>query len=92
MSAGVVRYLVHGRVQGVGFRWFVRREADRLGLAGYVRNLPDGTVEVVARGEPSELTLLERVLERGPAFAHVDDVEMSYLPHDIELSKFFDIK
>lgn len=92
MPGDVVRYLVHGRVQGVGFRWFVLREADRLGLAGYVRNLPDGSVEVVARGELSELTLLEGALGRGPSFARVDEVEKSDLPHDLHLPKSFDIK
>mgnify|MGYP001550958554 FL=1 len=60
---------IHGRVQGVGFRWFVREEARRLGLSGRVTNLPDGGVEVEAGGEPSSLDRLRRALEVGPSGA-----------------------
>ncbi|CUU35847.1 MAG: acylphosphatase [Fimbriimonadales bacterium] len=67
---------VYGRVQGVGFRWFVQEHATRLGLTGYVRNLPDGSVEVVAEGEESALrTLLEQVLRVGPPGAWVREVD-----------------
>jgi acylphosphatase len=69
------RYHVHGRVQGVGYRYFVMREADRLGVTGYARNLPDGRVEVVAEGPDAALAELEEVLRRGPSFAAVDGVE-----------------
>ena len=51
----VCHYLVKGRVQGVGFRWFVQREAAEIGLRGWVRNTDDGHVEIVAAGEPDEL-------------------------------------
>lgn len=68
-------FLVRGRVQGVGFRWFVRVEARRRGLAGCVRNLPDGSVEVVARGPQSLIAGLETALARGPAGAQVDRLE-----------------
>src|SRR4051794_8262622 len=50
------RYLVHGRVQGVGFRWFVQKQAERLGLKGYTRNLDDGSVEVYAIGSEADLS------------------------------------
>jgi acylphosphatase len=69
------RYLVTGRVQGVGYRYFVLREAERLGLAGFTRNLPDGRVEVVAEGSEEVLGELEARLRRGPSFAGVDGVE-----------------
>ena len=60
------RYLVRGRVQGVGFRWFVLQEAERLGLGGVVRNLRDGSVEVLAEGGPEAMAELERTLRCGP--------------------------
>lgn len=70
---------ISGRVQGVGFRWFVREEARRLGLSGWVTNLPTGEVEVQAGGEPSSLARLRRALEVGPtgaAVAQVADVDV----------------
>lgn len=68
------RYLVSGRVQGVGYRWFAQREAERLRLVGYAANLPDGRVEVVAEGEPPALDELEQSLSRGPRASHVTGV------------------
>jgi acylphosphatase len=65
---------ISGRVQGVGFRWFVREEARRLGLSGWVSNLPDGEVEVRAGGEASSLERLRRALEVGPTGAEVQAV------------------
>jgi acylphosphatase len=66
---------VTGRVQGVGFRWFVREEARRLGLSGWVTNLAGGEVEVAAGGEASSLERLRRALQVGPAGAQVERVE-----------------
>ena len=71
------RFLVRGRVQGVGFRWFVEREAHILQLAGWVRNNPDGTVEVLAQGTRDQLAGLRSRLQEGPRAARVDDVEVS---------------
>ena len=68
------RYLVSGVVQGVGFRFFTQREADKLGVNGYVRNLPDGRVEVVATGSQEELARLRTLLEKGPRFSSVSEV------------------
>jgi acylphosphatase len=65
---------ISGHVQGVGFRWFVREEARRLGLSGWVTNLPDGEVEVKAGGEGSSLQRLRRALEVGPTGAEVSEV------------------
>jgi acylphosphatase len=66
---------ISGRVQGVGFRWFVREEARRLGLSGWVTNLRTGEVEVSAGGEQSSLERLRRALQVGPAGAQVAQVE-----------------
>lgn len=62
---------ISGRVQGVGFRWFTREEARRLGLSGWVTNLRNGDVEVSAGGEASSLDRLKRALEVGPTGAGV---------------------
>jgi len=67
--------VVRGRVQGVGYRYFVMREAERLGIAGFVRNLPDGGVEVVAEGTDAAMRDLEEGLREGPAFSQVEGVE-----------------
>jgi acylphosphatase len=69
------RFLVRGRVQGVGFRWFVEREAHVLGIAGWVRNNADGSVEVLAMGSREQLLGLRSRLRQGPRAARVDDVE-----------------
>ena len=69
------RYLIRGRVQGVGFRWFIEREAQLLGIAGWVRNNADGTVEVLAMGTRDQLLGLSSRLRQGPRAARVDDVE-----------------
>ena len=82
------RFLVRGRVQGVGFRWFVSRKAEELGLAGHAANLEDGSVEVVARGGDAALAELARVLERGPRLAQVISVEVFDLPDDPSTSGF----
>lgn len=69
------RFLVSGRVQGVFFRASTRAQAERLGLSGYARNLPDGRVEVLAQGAPQALAALERWLWQGPPAAEVTAVE-----------------
>ena len=71
------RFVVSGRVQGVGFRWFVEREASTIGVAGWVRNNYDGTVEVLATGSREQLNQLRRKLQEGPRAARVDDVDES---------------
>lgn len=67
---------MRGRVQGVGFRWFVEREAHILGIAGWVRNNHDGSVEVLAHGTRDQLTGLHGRLREGPRAARVDVVEV----------------
>jgi acylphosphatase len=71
------RFVVRGRVQGVGFRWFVEREAHLLGIAGWVRNNSDGSVEVLAVGTRDQLLGLRSKLRQGPRASRVDGVEES---------------
>ena len=79
----VLHYLVKGRVQGVGFRWFVQREAAELGLRGWVRNTDSGHVEVVVAGEVDQLTDLKAALRRGSRGSRVDVV----LEHELAESE-----
>lgn len=72
--------VVHGRVQGVGFRYFVLTRARSLRLTGNVSNRPDGTVRVVAEGPEDELDELLTLLERGPSSARVERVEIERHP------------
>jgi acylphosphatase len=74
------RYVVQGRVQGVGYRYFVLRQADALGVSGFARNLPDGAVEVLAEGTGAALADFEARLREGPAFAEVASVEREASP------------
>jgi acylphosphatase len=69
------RFRVSGRVQGVGFRYAALNEARRLGVAGWVRNLPDGGVEVLAQAEPAVLERFHDWLRQGPPAARVTNVE-----------------
>jgi acylphosphatase len=68
------RFVISGRVQGVGFRYYVQDHAAAEGVHGYARNLADGRVEVVVEGDADSVTRVERALRRGPASAQVDDV------------------
>ena len=91
MSAVVRRRIVAaGRVQGVWFRDSTRREAARLGVAGSARNLPDGTVEVVAEGEPGAVDGLEAFVRGGPGHAEVSDLDVS--SEDPEGLSGFDVR
>lgn len=65
--------VVRGRVQGVGFRYFARQRAEVHGVAGFVRNLPDGSVEVQAEGKPDALSAFEAEVRRGPSFGRVEE-------------------
>jgi acylphosphatase len=70
----VLHFLVRGRVQGVGFRWFVHREASELELKGWVRNTEDGDVEIVVAGAEQQLGELRTALNKGPRGSRVDKV------------------
>ncbi len=82
------RYVVRGRVQGVGFRWFVEREANLLGLAGWVRNNPDGAVEVLAVGGRDQLAGLSQRLHEGPRASRVESVDVSEVQPVPDLNSF----
>ena len=71
------RFIIRGRVQGVFFRASTREQAQRLGLRGHARNLPDGRVEVLAVGTDDAIQQLEQWLQHGPTSARVDHVERS---------------
>ena len=71
-----LRIVVHGRVQGVMYREFTRREAEKLGVTGYTRNLPDGTVEVIAEGEEKQLNELVQKCKKGPLLAFVEKLDI----------------
>ncbi|MEA2723539.1 MAG: acylphosphatase [Gemmatimonadales bacterium] len=78
-------------VQGVGFRWFVARHARSLGLTGYARNLPNGSVEVMVDGPEDAIPELERMLRSGPASAQVERVDRSSEPAVTLTGKSFDV-
>jgi len=71
------RYLISGRVQGVGFRYFTEDVARREGVRGWVRNLPDGRVEVAADGDAESVERFERWIRHGPRGARVDEFDVS---------------
>ncbi|HEX6939249.1 MAG TPA: acylphosphatase [Longimicrobiales bacterium] len=84
-------YRITGRVQGVGFRWWTRAEAEALRLRGTVRNGEDGSVEVVAAGDPAALEHFRRRLAEGPPGARVDHVDERPLPDPAPLPARFEI-
>lgn len=73
----VRRYIVRGRVQGVGFRWFVEREAKQLGIVGWVKNNEDATVECLAAGPQEKVEALKARLTEGPRASRVERVDES---------------
>jgi acylphosphatase len=75
----VLHFLIQGRVQGVGFRWYVHREASEMDLRGWVRNTEEGDVEVVASGKPEDLDELRGSLRKGPRGSRVDRVVEHFL-------------
>lgn len=86
------QFLVSGRVQGVFYRASTREQALRLHLSGYAKNLPDGTVEVLAYGDEAALKALEKWLWRGPIAAEVRDVKSVSVQGDLDLQGEFLIK
>jgi acylphosphatase len=86
------RYLVSGMVQGVGYRYFAMRAAQRLGIGGYARNLPDGSVEVYALGSASKLAEFRKELERGPQGASVASVVEEAASLQSEFGRGFSIE
>ncbi len=77
-----------GRVQGVGFRFFVEKKAKQLGVKGFVRNLPDGTVEVLAEGNEDILKKFLEEIKDGPPLAKVDSIKVEFLDKEGGFSDF----
>jgi len=77
-NLSAIHAVVHGLVQGVNYRYFVQRHAESMGITGYVRNLDDGSVEVVAEGDKEKLAQLIAKLEVGPRAARVERVEVDW--------------
>ncbi len=71
---------IHGKVQGVGFRYFIKQKADWLGIKGFVKNLMDGTVQVEADGEPEMLQLFIQQCQTGPSHVWVEKIDIQYCP------------
>jgi len=86
MPEKTLRLVIHGRVQGVFFRDSMRREAQMLGIAGWVRNRSDGTVEAAVQGEPADVDAIARWAHRGPQLAQVERVEIE--PHEGSYTRF----
>jgi len=87
-----LRLLVRGAVQGVGFRWFARETAQRLGVAGWVRNCPDGSVEIAVGGDDSRVEQFAAAIARGPHHSSVSEVSRDPLGGGEELVKPFEIR
>jgi acylphosphatase len=89
METQRLRVIARGRVQGVGFRWFVRDLGEALGLCGWVRNLPDGrSVEAVGQGDAVDVEEFRRRLQSGPPGAHVSELEAHAEPVEEGLAGF----
>jgi acylphosphatase len=79
---------VYGRVQGVGFRYSTVLQARRIGVSGYARNMPDGSVEVVAEGEEDKLKSLVEWLKQGPPGCRVDNLDFHFTPYNGYYKRF----
>jgi acylphosphatase len=87
-----LRLVVRGAVQGVGFRWFAREAAQRLGVAGWVRNREDGSVEIAVSGDDDRVEQFAAAMERGPGHAAVAGVSRAPLGDGEELVRPFEIR
>ena len=88
MAACAKQITVYGRVQGVGFRYFVQHVGDRMGLCGNVRNCPDSTVEIVVEGDAGKMADFIKQIEKGPSLARVQRVEVVDIPATGTYSSF----
>ena len=89
MEIQAKRIIVHGRVQGVGFRYFVRNAGAERGLTGDACNCPDGTVEIIVEGNAAEIAGFLREVERGPALSRVERVDVIDIPARGAYNSFF---
>jgi acylphosphatase len=81
-------FIVTGYVQGVGFRYFVHQNAKRLNIKGYVENLMNGNVQVIAQGTKKAVDELHKILQQGPSKSYVQSVEFTYLDNNHEFDDF----
>jgi acylphosphatase len=88
MATQTKHITVHGRVQGVGFRYFVQQVGERLGVTGNVRNCPDSTVEIVVQGSEKKVAEFIKQVERGTAFARVQRLDVVGVPVQDVYSSF----
>ncbi len=88
MASLAKHIVVHGRVQGVGFRYYVQHIGSRLGLTGNVRNCDDGTVEIIAEGNPKRLLDFIQEVRKGPPLARVQRVDVNDIPAEGNFSTF----
>ena len=88
MASQARRIIVHGRVQGVGFRYFVQSAAGRLGLVGNVRNRRDGTVEIAVEGDEAVIEEFLKEVRKGPPFSRVDRLDVTEAPADGKYTSF----
>ena len=78
MSEKEIDCIIRGKVQGVGYRLFIKKEAEKQDLVGYIQNEEDGTVSFVAQGEQENLEKFVEKIKKGPYFSRVDDIEVSW--------------
>ncbi len=83
-----LKIIVKGRVQGVGFRYFIQQQASLLGIKGYVRNSINGNVEIIASSEENNLIEFLHQVQKGPSFARVDDLTISEITRNADYEKF----
>lgn len=83
-----VRIIVSGRVQGVSFRYYTKQFADKLNLKGSVKNLPNGTVEVIAEGKEDSINQIIDFCKKGPSWAHVEKIIVEEEPETEKLKEF----
>lgn len=83
------KLVISGRVQGVFFREFIKKSARRLKLTGFVRNLPDGNIEVMAEGSEEELNKFIAECRKGPLLAHVENIDVDYAEPEGEFDNFY---
>ena len=88
-SQKIRHYLVIGKVQGVGYRNYTRKKALQLNLEGWVKNLANGNVEALAKGNEQELETFELILKRGPLLARVSEIQMQEVQENQNLSNTF---
>lgn len=92
MSTKQIKATVSGKVQGVGFRASTRSQAQRLGVYGYVKNLPDGSVEIIASGEAEKIDQLLAWAKSGPTSAIVDNIQVESITEDTAKFNSFEIR